>query len=253
MSNQKEIKELYSFNIPVEQEVEETSTKTDEAGATIKEVKTVKKVLDQRVVIVRPTRRQIETADLQFAVKQSEYIKMGILTKAMITKRYADTGGVLSESESVYLAGKYKELADLQSTLMNSAINQKDLSAEQQANIKAVIENINAVRSDIAKVESSYSNLFQHAADSKANAYVILWYTLYLTYLDKNGKLEPYFSGNTLDEKLNSFYEKEEEPDEFYLRLRQKLSYFISFWYNGAIMDKSDFQQLEKDIDEDNV
>ena len=48
-------------------------------------------------VVERPTRRIAEEAELFYSVQLSKGIKMGIVTKAMLVKKYQDSGGALTE------------------------------------------------------------------------------------------------------------------------------------------------------------
>jgi len=248
-------KELYSFEVKSVKEVEETTTLIDEVTKEeSKLVKKVKKETPTRIVIRRPTRRQTEKADLQYTIKMSELIKLGVLSRAMITKKYADTGGVLTETEAKYLTSQYKRLAEIQTEFVNLSVNAENLSDDKKAKLREVTEEINSLRRGIAETESSYSHIYQHSADIKAVNHVILWYSLMLTFIEeqKDGAAPtytPYFKGDTFEEKLEDYYTKEEEFDSLYLQVRQKLAYFISFWYNGAIASKEDFVKLEKDID----
>lgn len=258
-NNDKEKKtqrELFGFDILEEKTVDEPKVQKDkETGEEITVTKKVKKKVPIHFVISKPNRKQIEEADIQFAIKQSEYIKQGILTRAMITKKYADTGGVLTEDEAQYLTKLYKELSETQNNFVRLTVNVKEKTPEQEKEAEEVINRLNQIRKEIADLESSYSTLFQHTADVKASNWVVLWYSLMLTYVEdeETGEWEPYFKGDTFEEKLSFYYEKEEDPDDIYIELRQKLSYFISFWYNGAISSKEDFENLEKDIESGEV
>ena len=46
------------------------------------------------IKIKRPSRRELEEAELEYSVEMSRCVKKGILTKAMLYKKYSDTGGV---------------------------------------------------------------------------------------------------------------------------------------------------------------
>jgi len=46
-----------------------------------------------RVILKEPNRRQIEEADMEYSIEMSQCVKRGILTKAMLAKKYSDTGG----------------------------------------------------------------------------------------------------------------------------------------------------------------
>ena len=95
-------KVIYEFTVKKEEEVEEESTtnkKNKETGEMEKvtTTKTVKKEIPYNIVIYQPSRRQVEDADMEFSVEMSKCIKRGILTKAMLAKKYSDSGGLLSE------------------------------------------------------------------------------------------------------------------------------------------------------------
>lgn len=252
-------KELYSFEVKTTKEVEEKTVVKDET--TQEETTTIKKVKKEvpvRIVIKRPTRRQIEKAELQYTVKLSELMKLGVLTRAMVTKKYADTGGVLTETEAQYLTSRYKRLAEIQKDFVNLSIKADNLADEDKKKLQEVTDEINTIRREIAETESNYSFIFQHTSDMKATNHVILWYSLMLSYTEEQkdgGQPEwtPLYKGDTFEEKLEDFYSREENADSFYLQVKQKLAYFISFWYNGAIASKEDFVKLEKDIDEGKV
>jgi len=251
--------ELYSFEIKTLKEVEETTVVVDEATKEeTKITKKVKKEVPTRIVIKRPTRRQVEKADLQYTVKLSELMKLGVLTRAMVTKKYADTGGVLTEDEAKYLTSRYKRLSEIQKDFVNLSIRAENLSDEKKADLTKVTEEINGIRREIAEIESNYSFIFQHTSDMKATNHVILWYSLMLAFTEEQVEggqptWTPFFKGDSYEEKLEDYYKREEDSDSLYLQVRQKLAYFVSFWYNGAIASKEDFVKLEKEIDQGKI
>ena len=252
-------KELYSFEVKTYKEVEEkTVSKDEKTGEEITVSKKVKKEVPVRIVIKRPSRKLIEKAETQYTIKLSELMRLGVLTRAMVTKKYADTGGVLTETEALYLTSRYKRLAEIQKDFVNLSIKSENLSTEDRAKLDSVTDEINTIRREIAETESNYSFIFQHTADMKATNHVILWYSLMLSYLEdqKDGgqpEWTPFYKGESYEEKLEDFYGKEENADSFYLQVKQKLAYIISFWYHGAVATKEDFTKLEKDINEGKI
>jgi hypothetical protein len=251
-------KELYAFEVKTTKEVEEVVVTKNEKDEETKTITKVKKEVPVRIVIKRPTRKQIEKADLQYTVKLSELMKLGVLTRAMVTKKYADTGGVLTETEATYLTSRYKRLAEIQKDFVNLSLKSENLDPKSKEKLDEVTKEINTIRREIAETESNYSFIFQHTSDTKAQSHVILWYSLMLAYTEEQkdgGQPEwtPLYKGDTFEEKMEDFYKKEEDAELFYLQVKQKLAYFISFWYNGAIASKEDFVKLEKDIDEGKV
>ena len=113
---------IYSFTINLEKEVEEstiTKKKNKETGK-MEEIQTVKKVTKEvpnTITLYEPSRRQVEDADMEFSIEMSKCIKRGILTKAMLAKKYSDSGGLLTEEDSQKLVRSYSKLAEVQNDL----------------------------------------------------------------------------------------------------------------------------------------
>ena len=84
-----EFKELYSFTVDEEVEVEKKTTKKDKkTGEETTITKKVKEKVPVVVKIKRPSRRELEEAELEYSVEMSRCVKKGILTKAMLAKKY---------------------------------------------------------------------------------------------------------------------------------------------------------------------
>ena len=84
---------LYHFEVKkdVEKKVEEKSK--DEKGEEITITKTVTEQEPSTFAIQKPNRKIYEDAELFYAVKLSEGIKAGLLTRALLAKRYKNDGG----------------------------------------------------------------------------------------------------------------------------------------------------------------
>ena len=114
----KKMREIYSFIFEKEEKVKRTETSTvknPETGEE-EEVSVTKEVSEKtpyRVIMKQPTRRQIEEAELEFSVEMSQCIKKGILTKAMLAKKYSDTGGLLAEEDAKALTKMYVKYGEL--------------------------------------------------------------------------------------------------------------------------------------------
>ena len=80
---QKKRKHIYAFTVNKQEEVEQEVTKKTEDG---EEVVVKKKGIDSvpyRVIIKKPSRRQIEEAEMEYSIEISNCVKKGILTKAL--------------------------------------------------------------------------------------------------------------------------------------------------------------------------
>jgi hypothetical protein len=249
-----EKKSIYKFEVLKEEEVEEETTrnkKNKETGATEKVTtsKTVKKAVPYVIKIYEPSRRQVEDADMEFSVEMSKCIKRGILTKAMLAKKYSDSGGLLTEDDSKDLIRLYKELAELQNTLGKSMAKKKKTDEEKKKE-GDLTEEFASTRKRIVELETTYQNVFNHTADTKAQNKTVMWYLLNLSaVVDPSGEESPLFPGESHEQKENSYYEKDEAGDEIYELSREKLMTFVSFWYFSQNASEEDFAKLESDMD----
>lgn len=276
-------KEIYKFKVFLEEEVEKTVdierqvevekdvevektrqnaegqeekyTETEKQKVTeteiVQEVRKEKDQVPYTFVIKQPTRRQMEEADMEYSIEMSRCVKDGILTKAMLLNKYSDTGGIMSEAEAKALAEMYGRLGELQTEFTSWKMSDKSQLSEKQ---KETIEEMAELRRNIAKTETNFSALLNHTSDSKAQTKVISWYLLSLTNLeDENGDLEPYFKGETFEDKREYLYKLEEDEDPLLDLVYDKLTAFISFWYFSVSATREDFENLEKDIEEGNL
>ena len=76
-------KQIYSFAAYKSEFVDE-EVEIDEGGEKVAAVKKVKKKVPYVVVLLKPTRRQDEEADLVYGIEKSKCIKAGVLTKNML-------------------------------------------------------------------------------------------------------------------------------------------------------------------------
>lgn len=251
-------KVIYSFKVTVEREVEQSTTskvKNKETGEMeeITKTKKVKQPVSHDITIYQPSRRQVEDADMEFSIEMSKCIKKGILTKAMLAKKYSDSGGLLSEDDSQKLVRSYSELAEIQTNL-SKLMSKKNKSKEDEESIASLTEEFSEVRRNIVDLETTYQAVFNHTADTKAQNKTILWYLVNLVFSKgPDGVDRPLFQGEDYDDKLDSYYEKDENGDPIYDLAKEKLMAFVSFWYFSQNTTEEDFKKLEEDMDNGEV
>ena len=241
---------IYTFTIDKVAKVSEKRVEkyTDDQGnekeRSISEE--VEKKIPVEIQIRKPTRKQMQEAEMVFSIEMSRCIKAGILTKAMLMNKYSDTGGMLSESDAKALSKMYGELSVLQTEF--TQLNLK--SNKDQDKLNEVSEKMANLRRSIATAETNFSALLNHTADTRAQNKVITWYLLNLTHTEKDEEKTPFFEGETFEEKKLNFYEMEENEDPLFTLVYDKLTAFISFWYFSANTTSKDFEELEQDIEE---
>jgi len=241
-----ETKKIYQFTLDkeVEKVVESTrkNKKTGEETITKRKKKTKEPI---EVQIKRPNRRELEEAELEYSIEMSKCIKKGILTKAMLGKKYSDTGGLFSEDDSDNYAKMYKDALDLQNEYVRLETVKKRTKA-QDSRFDSLKGEIAANRKEIIDFESNFQSLFDHTADVKAQNRVLLWYCLHLTYVydEERDKFVQYFDGEDFEEKIQSYYDFEEADDTFYWDLIRKVTTVVAFWYFNQASTQEEFQEL---------
>ena len=205
-------KELYSFTLDEEKEIEKSHTrKNKKTGEKTTVTKKVKEKSPVQVKLKRPSRRELEDAELEYSVEMSRCIKRGILTKAMLHKKYSDTGGVWSEDDAKDYGKLYKNIFDIQNEYVRLETIEKK-SDIQKEKLESLKEKLAETKRQIVDAETSMQSLFDHTADIKAQNRLLLWYTLMLTHIQREDDEEPvsYFEGKSFDQKLEDYYSKEE-------------------------------------------
>jgi hypothetical protein len=253
MSKDKEFKHLWSFDIEnlVEEEsrVEEKDEATGEVKTVIKREKINK---PDKLLFKRPGRKDVEDAQEEYAVELSRCVKKGIITKAMLAKRYRSEGGPLTDDEKKEIGQLYTQFEEKQGDLIRLRTIEKKKGNTKE---RELVEEIAALRKSILDFESSYQVLFQNTADSKAEIKAIIWYLLNLTYYKKYDDSTPtkMFPQPTIDEQTEAYYAILDSDNPKKAQLSMGLSRALSvasLLYYGGSIDSEDYAQLDKDLDE---
>ena len=241
-----EFKELYSFPLEREEEIEkETSRKDKKTGDVIKKIKKVKEKIPYTIRLKRPSRRELEEAELEYSVEMSNCVKKGILTRAMLYKKYSDTGGVYTDDEAQDYGKIYKDLLTLQNEYVRMDSVDKP-TEKQKEKIEKIKDDLASSKQKLVEFESNMHSLFDHTADTKAQNKLLLWYSLMLTHIqgEKDEKPIPYFEGETFEEKTKDFYEKEDDSNEFYQEVVKKVTTILAFWFFNQASKPEEFNSL---------
>jgi len=248
-------KELYSFTIDEEKEVEKVSKrKNKKTGEETTVTKKAKEKVPVQVKIKRPSRRDLEEAELEYSVEMSRCVKKGILTKAMLYKKYSDTGGVWSEDDAKDYGRLYKEIFDIQTEFVRlETVDEK--TDKQKEKIESLKEELSIKKRKIIDSETSMQSLFDHTADTKAQNRLLLWYTLMLTNIQREDDEDPkpYFIGDDFDKRIDDYYAKEDENSDFYGLLVQKVSTILAFWFFNQASTPEEFNKLIEDVEKGEV
>ena len=237
-----------------------TETKTETKKAKDSDGKEVTATTSETVekpvtiAIAKPRRRLYEDADLFYAVKLSEGIKAGLLTRHLIAKRYDNDGGLFSDEEreeyATLILIKNQKIKDYQ--LLAVGDEEKEKVEKSKAKI---LKELTTIEREIQNFEEERSSLFDRTADVRAENQLVMWWVFSLAHFSdkqdaKDEDFEPVFGLGGFEEKLSVYDTFFDEEDDFWLPISKKLAFLTSFWHNGSISDEKSFQEVEKLYDD---
>jgi len=240
------MKKLFEFMVPKEVEIEEIETSKNEKGEEVKTTKKVKKKEQVKVFLRKPTRALFDEAELFYGIRLSEGIKAGLLTRALLSKRFSNDGGVLSDDEKNLYASMYLSLFDKQNEFQKLSIkDESERSEAENVRYKEVVGELTDLRVQIQDFESAQASLFDQTAENRARNKTILWWVLQLAYIvNEKGEESPFFGHGDYDSKILAYDNMEENGSEFENLVCRKLAYFVSFWYVGRASSQDEFEKL---------
>jgi hypothetical protein len=264
-------RELYSFNIDIEREKEKEITKekkrkNKETGKmeTVEEtvIRTVTEKVPVRISLRKPSRTQIEDGDMFYSIWLNKFIKMGLLTRAMLAKKQVDVGGTLNEDDKMNYAKLYLKLFEKQQNIIRySAKDQSEMSASEKERLQSSVSELAVIRKQLSDFEAAQASIFDHTADVKARNKTITWFLLHLAYIQEGegeGKEDPanampMFLGTEYDEKYRNYQELDENQDEAFTKSIDKLSTVATIWYMSGVQEQDEFDavlnQINKETD----
>lgn len=238
------MKEIFRFTASKEKEVE-VKTETPDGILTKKEVQ--KQPVS--IVIKSPSILEKEWLDEFQAVEWSKLVLSGVLTKQMLLKIYSDSGGILSKDDTeryIKLIEKYNT-ALLNYQELNSLKGKKK---ENQDNLKVASEELEKLYVEIQSFDNAREELFKNSVESKVQDKSIQWLTLFLGYIEEDGKLTPICPGDDYKSKVKFYHDVKASDDSFSNSVIDKVAFYVSLWYLGRVTEKEDFERLEASLNE---
>jgi hypothetical protein len=233
---------IFTFKVEKSEKKQvETKRKNKKTGEeeTVIQNKTVKTPVS--FFVKRPKRRLVDEAEVQYAVELSKAIKQGIVTKAMLVKKYSDTGGPLTEDESKNILKAIKEISDLE--------NERQMLVATKgkgSRIKEIEDQILTIRKDMIEFENAVQGIYQHTADARAERSLLMWYTINLSFYEaENGELTPFFEGITYEDQLESLYSIDEQDEGYKKEALDTIMKAVSYWF---YTQKADQEEIAKFI-----
>ena len=245
---------LNEFKLLKEENVEETETSVNDKGEEVKTTKNVKKPVEKTFVVKKPNRSLYDEAELFYGVKLSEGIKAGLLTRALLAKRFNNDGGILSDGERDKFAGLYMGLFEKQAKLQKLELrDSKELTSEEAREKELLIEELGSAREEIQEFEMAQAALFDQTAENRARNKTILWWVLQLSYEKVGDDYVEVFKWKGFEERLAEYDKFEELEDDFLDEMLKKFSYVVSFWFVTKADTKEQLDVLLNTADEEAI
>jgi hypothetical protein len=240
------MKTMFEFDIYHEKEIDKVEVSTNEKGEEVKTTSKVKTTVPVKLAIKKPTRSLFDEAELFYGVRLSEGIKAGLLTRALLAKRFNNDGGVLSDEEQKEYNDLYLQFFNLQTEFQRLSIKEEAIRTEEEKKeIQNVIEKMNLSRERLQRYEMAQANLFEQTAENRARNKTIMWWVLQLSLIQGDDKkFKELFQDGTYEDKLKRYDEIEESESGVEKIAIQKLLYLISFWYIGRAASQEEFEKL---------
>lgn len=246
MSNNKKI---YTFVKNKTEEVEEEVVTKNEAGEEVITKKKVKKEVPYSFFIKKPSRSLSDEASLYYAKEVAVGLKQGLMSAAMVSKRYTDDGGTLSEKDKVEVEELRKKLEKLQE---ESLALEKSKNKDKEKEQKKVNEQIEEIGDKLTNLISYEQSLFSNTAEYRARNKTVLYWIAFLSYqIDNEGNETPFFGDGSFNERVEKYDEIAEGDDDFLIDIVDKFTNLITVWANNSSITEKDFDEFIKILDKE--
>lgn len=258
------MKELYSFDIKREVEVEVPHVK-NVGGKTIESKEKQMREVVNRIVLLKPTKAEVEDAEFFYSQKFNELLNSGFLSRAMLNKKMSDNGGLASKDEQKYIEKLLKENMEA-ANIISFFGGAKNLDSEQAQQLEDAKLQLAVSQKQLTEIESAMNAQYNHTADVKAEhrlyEFFIFNFSYYEEIVDDNKQLVPLFKGDDYDERRDFFLvlsEDEEDLDgdsellkhkAIFERSFDKLIKAVNVWYRGFAKDQKSIDDFIKALEE---
>lgn len=240
----------YTLKIKSKEDVTETLENGDKIIKSVEVEKPVK------VVLKEPSRQETNKAREFYLVELSNALRAGILSRAVLDKMYRQNEGVLTESELKRIDKIRNRLDEIRVEYQKFPQKPEDQTDEEKTKINDLINEFTVITRDLEQLEEGLESLFSNSAESVAQSKQALWNVLFLSFIEKDGKLRPVVEGETLDERLDAFdkiLEAQNTEDEknraaLYNEILTRNGSFVNLLSKGKV-EQSQLKELNDKIE----
>jgi hypothetical protein len=225
---------LYSFDVEKTQKVKETVPEKDATGNDIEITREVEKKIPNKFHILNPTRKIQDDASIFYSVKVSEGIKLGLVTKSYLMRKFQQEGVLPNAEDKKIHAENYSKAIKLEVDMETIKQNVSLSDAEKDLQISPLKSEYQELRTKIFDYENLNSSLFDNTAEKRASDLLNLWFVLHLLYAEKDGSQSCLFGDGSFDQKLDRLNAIEDSGDEFLTSVLEKGAFLIGRLNSGS-------------------
>lgn len=225
---------LHSFEVEKTQKVKETTSEVNEAGEEIQITKEVEKKVPQKFYILRPNRKIQDDASVFYSVKVSEGIKLGLVTKNYLLRKFQQEGILASEDEKKQYSANYSRAISIEIELEKTRQDSTLTDAEKELKNASLNSEYQILRQSIFDYENIQNSLFENTAEKRASDYLNLWFVLNLLYQGEEGSQVCLFGDGSFEQKLQRLSQIEDSGDEFLSGVVEKGGFLIGQLNSGV-------------------
>jgi len=243
------MKKLYEFTVYTEGEVDKVEKKT-ENGQEITVKTRVKDKIPHKFVLKQLQRRENDEFRLFYGAQIKKGIEAGLLTEGILMNKHIEgTGGLLSQETVKRVMYLNKKIEEVKENLFKlRAAEPSEDRENKEVDLFSEFSNLNA---ELQSIHNSSQAIFGNTAEAYAKEKSNLWMILFQTYIEKDGKIEPFFKGKEFLEKEDFLFDLEDKNDPLFEAVRTKLLVLWSNYSTGQIAKPEDFAKVEKALDEE--
>lgn len=225
---------LYNFDVEKTQKVKETIAEKDATGNDIEVTREVEKKIPNKFHILNPTRKIQDDASIFYSVKVSEGIKLGLVTKSYLMRKFQQEGVLPNAEDKKIHAENYSKAIKLEVDMETIKQNVSLSDAEKELQISPLKSEYQELRTKIFDYENLNSSLFDNTAEKRASDLLNLWFVLHLLYAEKDGSQSCLFGDGSFDQKLDRLNAIEDSGDEFLTSVLEKGAFLIGRLNSGS-------------------
>lgn len=231
------IRLLHSWSVTLDQTVKKTTTENVN-GAPAQVTRDVVEPVATRFALKHPSRRELRQAELFYGKQYNDFVKMGFLPRSIMVNKHLDiSGGVLSEKENAeakVLIRRHEEL-------------EKELKGELTTEAKETItKEMGDIRSRVLSINAANEAAFNQTAEYKARGQFKVWFALFLTVIQRDGRWVPYFQGDTFEQREEFMWQLEETSDALYALAAAPIGDYVDLYFTYGFTEAKQFEAFDK-------